>query len=256
MITFSNGGRLGNQLFQYVSARLLAEKIGFYLGTAYNGSDTLTTTIHKSGKCFENNPIAITETKDIDNIFDRDYEARHYHLIGYWQNADYYLPYRNEIINYFNEKALEKTNKKDIVIHVRLGDYKQFGQFGNVLHPDYYLDILKKEDYENLFIVTDEIDEEYFSNFEYLCPIYVNESEKSDFWFLTGFDRIIISNSTFAWWAAFLSNASKIYTPSCWIRNCNDLTQNLTKIQNGIVCSAGFLDYVNFINEEESCQTK
>ncbi len=243
MITFSNGGRLGNQLFQYVSARLLAELNGLRLNADYNGSDTLTPTIPDHGDLCENNSVAIEESKEIDNIFNREYEKRHYHLIGYWQNADYYLPHRDKILRYFEEKATLITNKKDIVMHVRLGDYKHFGKNGNVLHPDYYLNILKEEVFDNLYIVIDEIDEKYLSNFDCYNPIVISASEKHDFWFLTEFNKIIISNSTFAWWSAFLSNASKIYTPDCWIRNCTDLTHNLTKIQNGIVSKAGFLDY-------------
>jgi len=250
MITFSNGGRLGNQLFQYVMARLLADKLGYFLGTAYNGSDTITPTLESSGLIYENDTLAINETKVMDNILERIYKQRHYHLIGYWQNADYYLPYRDKIKGYFQEQASQSTIKNNIVMHVRLGDYKEFGENGNVLNQKYYLDILEKERFKYLFIVTDEIDEEYFEPFKKYLPIMVNESEKDDFWFLTLFDRIIISNSTFAWWAAFLSNASKIYTPSCWIRNCNDLTHNLTKIQNGIVADAGFID---FIKEGEKC---
>lgn len=34
--------------------------------------------------------------------------------------------------------------------------------------------------------------------------------------FVRKFDRIICANSTFSWWAAFLSEASKIYTFARW----------------------------------------
>jgi len=244
MITFSSGGGFGNRLFQYVSARLLAERFGFELGAEYDGPDTVTTTPPLPGYAYTDEPqFTITETAFTGNIFDKTYESRHYHLQGYWQNADYYLPNRKKVLGYFNEKAPTDLNKKDIVMHVRLGDYKAFGEGGNVLHPDYYHKCLKLEKFDRLYIVTDEPQDEYFETFTKYNPTIINGTEKEDFWFLTGFDRIIMGNSTFSWWAAFFSNAGKVYMPKCWIRNSIDLHHNLVHMNNNVIIDAGFKEY-------------
>ena len=241
MITYNTAGRIGNQLFQYTIARLLAEKIGFELGHQYDWNDTITATPLKPGKRYSNDPITIVEKIDTGNILERKYEKRHYHLSGFWQEAHYYLPYREQILGFFNEKATTKTDKANIVMHVRLSDYKIFGKGGTVLDPQYYIDCLEYEIFDDLFIVTDAPNDDYFNAFEKYNPIYNFGTEKQDFWFLTQFDRIICGNSSFSWWAAFLSNATKIFTPDCWIRNSNDINHSLPF---GITMGARFLDYV------------
>lgn len=243
MITYSNGGRLGNQLFQYVIARLLAERLGYKLATNYNWNDTLTVTPAKTGIAYPNDTVVIKETNETPCLFDMPFEKRHYHLQGFWQCSDYYVPNRDKIKKYFNERAPLNPNPDDIVMHVRLDDYKRFGRGGNVLNPAYYLQCIEREKFNKLYIVTDSIGDSYFNTFNKYKPIFNAKSEKEDFWFLTKFDRIILGNSTFSWWAAFLSNASKIYSPSCWIRNSVDIPHRLQRLQNTIIMPAGFIDY-------------
>lgn len=230
MITFSSGGRLGNQLFQYVFARLLADHIGYRLDTTYAWNDTITATPHRRGAEYNCDMSTILETKNIDNLFLRQYERRHYHIVGYWQMAAYYIPYRKKILQYFNEKAPLRTNRKDIIMHVRLDDYKDFGKGGTVLGTDYYHECINRGTFDKLYVVTDAPDDEYFRSFAKYKPIFPKGSERDDFWFMTQFDRIICGNSTFSWWAAFLSNAGTVYLPSCWIRNSHDIRHDLTRV--------------------------
>ena len=247
MITFSAGGRLGNQLCQYVSARLLADQLGFALGTQYTWNYTVSFTEPDPGSVFLNDPITIVETADIGNILEHQYTNRHYHLQGYWQNSNYYLPNRDKILSWiiFPTTILQPVCQDDIVMHIRLTDYKEFGKGGTVLSQDYYRDCLDKEPYDFAYVITDDPSDPYldFLNDYHNVVIRKNNTEKDDFWYMNSFDRIIISNSTFSWWSAFLSNASKIYTPSCWIRNSNDIFHDLQNIHNGIIVPASFKDY-------------
>lgn len=249
MITFDSGGGLGNRIFQYVSARFLAEKLGFELATEAQLKGVLTPAPLPSGKKYTNNRLHVVETIDTENILKKEWERRHIHLQGYWQIPEYYIPNRDKILEYFIEKAPDKTDTKNIVMHVRLGDYKVYGPKGNVLDPKYYLDCLERENFNDLFIVTDEPDDEYFETFSKYNPVFTRGSLRTDFRFITEFDKIIIGNSTFSWWAAFLSNATRIYTPKCWIRNSNDISHELQIINNGkcdgIQMEAGFRDYIN-----------
>lgn len=247
MVTFNFGGGLGNRLFQYVFARMLSENTGLRLVTPCPEDNVLTATKHTRGTICKNDRVDINETIDTCNILERPWSNRHIHLCGYWQEHLYYLKSRNRILSYFNERATKDTDKDNLVMHVRLTDYKTFGNKGSVLHPDYYHSCIKKEKYNRLFIVTDDDRDSYLDEFRKYRPIVVSNDEKSDFWFLTEFDRMIIGNSTFSWWAAFLSNAKKIYTPKCWIRNSVDIRHSLQVIDNGrckgIQVPAGFIDY-------------
>jgi hypothetical protein len=247
MVTFDPGGGLGNRIFQYVVARLLAEKLGFSLNTGIDLNGVLTPTPTLPGEVYNNGRMHIVENEKTENIMTKKWGKHHIHLQGFWQNANYYLPHREKILGYFKERAVAKTDKKNIVIHVRLGDYKIFGLHGNVLDPQYYFDCFSHENFERLFVVTDEPEDSYFDDFAKYAPIFSRGSIKRDFWFLTEFDRIIMGNSTFSWWAAFLSNATKIYTPKCWIRNSPDLYHELHVIDNGkcenIQVDAGYRDF-------------
>ena len=247
MITYNSGGRLGNRLFQYTVARLLAENLGYALSPQYSYNATLTPTHLVPGEVYENDEVFIRETAGMDCLFDMKFEKRKYRLSGYWQDSKYYLPNRDRVVEFFNEKATTETNQNDIVMHVRLDDYKQFGKGGTVLHPSYYKDALANETFECLHVVTDAPYDEYFSALREHAPIFHLGDEKEDFWFMTKFSRIICGNSTFSWWAAFLSNADKIYVPECWIRNSYDIDHRLDDITNGrckgIKVPAGFLDY-------------
>lgn len=247
MVTFASGGGLGNKIFQYVSARLLAEKLGYELMSECQFTHVLTPTTKNPGAVYNNDQLIEVESINTGDIFKKQWGKRNIHLQGFWQNANYYIPNRNQIVGFFNERSTTTPDKENIVMHVRLGDYKIFGPGGNVLHQRYYLDCLEKEIFNRLFIVTDSKSDSYFDAFSSFKPIIINRDEASDFWFLTEFDRIIIGNSTFSWWAAFLSNATKIYTPKCWIRNSNDIYHELYVINNGkcngIQMNANFLEY-------------
>lgn len=249
MITFDSGGGLGNQIFQYVAARLLAEHLGYYLETRCPPTvvNVLNPTEPKEGNKHLNDRIHIIEQINSGNILDRPFCNRHIHLQGYWQDHFLYSSNRDKILGYFNEKADDYPDEENIVMHVRLGDYKIFGPNGNVLDPNYYHHCLEHEKFKRLFIVTDQPNDEYFVNFLPYNPIFTRGGLKEDFWFIAGFSRIIIANSTFSWWSAFLSNAEKIYTPKCWIRNSTDIVHELQNINNGkcegIQMDAGFKDY-------------
>ena len=52
------------------------------------------------------------------------------------------------------------------------------------------------------------------STFRDYDVIYYRGSEIEDFKFIKQFNKIVMANSTFSWWASVLSEASEIYYPS------------------------------------------
>ncbi len=218
-------GRTGNKLFQYIAARVFSEKNNLNLVTDFPDTDIIKPNIHKNyptdgserttiriDKSSFNNDEIIFSGNNIKYIFD-----------DYFHNGDFFSNNYELIKTFFKIEKNEKNNK-DIVLHLRLFDYLHGTDIENptswdlseVIHPDYYINILDNESYEKVYIVVDDIkcewEKKYLSYFKKYNPIIVTNTPKEDFFFLMSFNKIINSNSTFSYWASFFSDAEKIYT--------------------------------------------
>lgn len=85
---------------------------------------------------------------------------------------------------------------------------------------EYYEKALSMAKYDKIYICTDDPNHEYLKNFKKYNPIIIRhkdpyswEATIDDFAFIMSFNKIITSQSTFCWWAAFLSSATEIYAP-------------------------------------------
>lgn len=220
---------LGNRLFGFCVAKILAEELNFNLHckpihgfpNTYSYinnflSDSYDLEIHE---CQHDIDIqAIISNRNPRNIVIR----------GYFQRYRYLEPYAQKIRNDWLklEANLEyKQNIHDIVLHIR------FNYSSGQLPFSYYEKALSMASYNRLFICTDEPDHPELQQFNKYNPIIrsscsltnVMQSQTSwddicklnidDFMFISSFNKIIISHSTYAWWAAFLSKATEIYAP-------------------------------------------
>ena len=223
-------GRYGNNLFQYVAARLFAEMNNF----------KMVTTAPIGFLNIKNHPCS--DVEDVSSykevvIHDGEFPGAGLHDVnikfnGYFQNSSDYNPYRAQIKEMFDLKPVQK-NTEDIVVHLRLTDYF-WSRNKWVISPLWYIQLIKKEKYRNCYIVVEPhvTNKEYLKYFDNIknVKIVTGNTAAEDFEFIRSFDRIICSNSTFCWWAAFLSDASKIYTFKPWVR---DPKVNLSDIPNG-----------------------
>lgn len=239
-VTIQYAGRLGNHVFQYVCARLFAKDNGLELLTHLDGQGIFKTTPHETGtRC--DDPVVMVDggCPWRSDVFSRRFPLAHYVFSWYFQKERFYLPRRDEIVKFLSPvcPVPEALNTKDIVAHFRLGDYLPV----DAIHPDWYLDILKNEKFDRLHIVAEENHERYFSYFKKFDPIIHIKSPAEDWNYLLNFDRFICSSSTFAWWAAFLGKASKVYTHQRWIkRYAGDV--ELGAFKNGIRVDGPFVD--------------
>ena len=220
MITVDYFGRSGNQLFQYVFARIMQIIHG---GDIYTPQPKIFLPLRSV------NPIPIIDRGDTLNVVDFNAceviekipnGVTHLHLHGYFQKSWFYNPYREQIKNMFVLPSVEK-NCDDIVIHLRLADYFWI-KVNSIICPDWYAEIVRGEKYKKCYVVV----EDHPTNKRYLnfitgtiprTEVVTGGSAIADFEFIRKFDRIVCSNSTFCWWAAFLSEASKVWTFTPWM---------------------------------------
>jgi hypothetical protein len=149
-----------------------------------------------------------------------DNSKRRVRFRGYWQNIECANAIRHEV------KSWIKVFPQDSIgLHIRRGDYtiEENSKHHGLLTDEYFSSIL--ENFENdssLMIYSDspiQIAKMGFvqSNFR------VKESVAKEPWetlaLLSAHKVIVISNSTFSWWAAFLSDAEIVYFPSEWMPN-------------------------------------
>lgn len=132
------------------------------------------------------------------------------------------LNLKKEYVQEFENKfgQLFKSNKI-VVVHIRRTDYLNYGKRDISLPMEYFktrLDEIENLDDYLVYFVSDDIEfaKSYFgmkSNFH-----YSSNSEIIDFQIIKNADIAIISNSSFAWWACFLSKKNNIvYAPKNWL---------------------------------------
>lgn len=157
---------------------------------------------------------------------------------GYWQALGYISDIRKQIskiysfpsINHYSQKVLSQILASDSVgIHVRRGDYLKDPDFGGICGERYYSRaialFLSDENKHTFFVFSNDI-EWCKSHFEELLfnqnIIYVdgnmgNES-MYDMYLMSQCHNLIIANSTFSWWGAFLNDkGGSIIAPSPWV---------------------------------------
>lgn len=247
MITVDYFGRSGNQLFQYVFARILCERLGKWLYTPPPNVflpikyPTYTASPLKQGLSLAVSDRNADRFLEIETMMG---EVTHLHLHGYFQKSWFYNPYRDIIKDMFDIKP-QDISYDDIVIHLRLTDYFWY-RVNSVISPEWYINIVKAQQYKKCYVVV----EDHPTNKKYLqfiiggisdCEIVTGGSALEDFNFIRSFDRIVCSNSTFCWWAAFLSDATKIWTFKPWLKDVyNKYLPDLSGISGAIEVDGKF----------------
>lgn len=204
-------GRFGNHLFQYVAARLFAEKHGLALKTEFDDQGIVRMDPHEPGLDMPGEEKLLT---DFDDIFGKEWPKAPYRFDGFFQNSDWFYGRRAEILKFAHADPVPCVNTQDILMNVRLGDFKAMDW---VIHPSWYLEVLRNETFRRLHIVTDEIDGDYLSHFKQYDPLVVSSGKHGDWAYLRSFDRVVCSNSTFCWWAMFFGSASRVVVFKRWV---------------------------------------
>jgi hypothetical protein len=249
MIGVTLKGRLGNQLFQYALAIALAKKyrtfyiidndakhdqVKAYFKTNLLLNTRFTRNWYKQLIQPKFPVIHQTGNEQVANILPLIGNNRHYK--GFFQSEQYFLNIRGEIRQVFRIKGLWQNEferkyggllqERLLVIHYRLGDYltwnpQSFGGGDMSLPEAYYKAALGQvknmEDY-TVVVVTDDM-QNAANKLDFLPrKQIISDSEMMDFQLLMHADKLIISNSSFAWWAAYLNvKSADVFAPAFWL---------------------------------------
>lgn len=163
----------------------------------------------------------------------------HTKIQGYFQSEKYFIANRSLIRNYIMQKirAYKTGQSWDYVIQIRLGDMArdpQIRQIHGIITDDYLESAIKIHGLssESFLVVTDDFEKivhelpKFAGLDKNYCPSY---SDLEDLYTLTMAKKIIISNSTFGWWGAWLGGG-EVIAPKKWfsdlglqMRNTRDL---------------------------------
>ena len=274
-VKFSIG--FGNNLFQYIFSRLLAEHHGLKHAHPFLPGFNIKSTECKPNHNFDT--ICIRQEKHVTGAYKKYFgtplSKSNYDVVGYFEDYSIYAPHLSKIKSWFPK--VKKRNKNDLVLHLRLQNrIVQTNHFLNLIKPSSYAKVLKKFNYKKLHIVTDLEKWEKYSTKDILkikkdllngpnpgvawistedSLLYVNALIKTlskfnptvhcsksptiygsgglrghfmpAFNFIRSFNQVILYNSTFSWWAAVLSGASRVAVFSMWKPGREDNNPNL-----------------------------
>lgn len=252
MVGLNIFGLLGNHMFQYAAIYAISKKLNSPFFIRYGKSRMTKPRLHDYFKLYSFNKYTnfyrksiskldqlkeIQISNQINPIKQLDFGDKAIYT-GYFQSSLYFKDYYHEISDEFKVKLkysdmfiskygdLYKKNKI-IAIHLRRTSYENFGgkELGgkNLTLPlGFYKNCLSKiknrEDYKIIF-VSDDIDF-VKKNFERRENYLFEENDEIiDFQILLNANKLIIANSTFSWWAAYLNKKKdkKVYAPKYWL---------------------------------------
>jgi len=225
-IYFARNGRLGNNILQYMAAKMISRVFGHtlvdyksMLTNSYISNDT------KEGQySFSWDWFCESVIEESGWLLDHPLKKRDIYLNGYFQTAEIYLYMRpwlrslftldnKELIRYglrvCDLMAAEGVDTCGLVVHLRLDDFQAAKQ---VIHPRVYLEELRRRSDPITLILQKPTKQEegfYLAMFEALRPTVISSSVLEDHATLRRAKKLMTSNSTFAWTAAFLGDADE-----------------------------------------------
>lgn len=253
-IHFTSG--VGNNLFQYIYARLVAEAMGADL---IHPELPVLDIPARPGTFPDKYPVRRIEGSskkpfDFHSLLKKPPQRVNLDLKVYPEDFTLYTDKIEQIRSFFNISVdWHSMYKKDLLFHLRLGDrliMKSTYKEENFVSPFAMREAIESFQFDELYIVTDmpvwrkitekdvegftfhrtvkkedQIDPaiaaEYFNalfdELEELQPnVRVGNTVKSDFQFMMRFNQFLFQHGTLAWWAAALSGAEEVALYGKW----------------------------------------
>jgi hypothetical protein len=209
MIRLNYQGSLGNKLWQYAVARTIAEREGRKL--VAEPIEGFPRTFEKvSGRT---SFLPIKSSKLSGHLLPEVLPTRKITLEGYFQRVEYLKDSEAKSWCRTDSAPSQSPDVEDLVVPIRRG----WNGYPIELCPsiDFYTNLIRSLNVTRTWILTDSPDDPWLepmlsSGF----PIYlVRGNPLEQFSFIQSANRVIMAPSTFAWWAAYVGDASTIYWP-------------------------------------------
>ena len=231
MITCGFNGRLGNNLFQIATLISLSKKLNVdfilpeFTSAGHRGNIPVDLGIF--GYDFKRGTCNIeTEYNEVTFEYEEIPSQDKLKIGGFFQSWKYFEDIKDQLIStYFtpSNKVIQSLSKYDVSpnslgISVRRGDYLMLQQNHCVLDISYYQEAINAyftNNIDQIYIFSDDLDwcKHVFGN----EVIYVQDDIGTQLFLMTKMKHLIISNSTFAWWGAYLNqNNGIIVSPDPW----------------------------------------
>ena len=227
-ISYTVGGRFGNNLFQYFATKVIAK----YTNKKYVYKQ-------KFSKVIGDNDFELFYSKCKENPFyiEGDILMDGYYQTTYWINEekDYInslLTVNNtdrindnytikDIVEAFNSFDKTIINDEDLIVHIRLDDFYHQGYNSEVIHPlflrNYIISLMSN--YKRCIFVVDILKKEWeneYMNILLTVPnsISVTNNMLTDFSLLYYSKNVMLCRSTFGWIATAISpHNNKVWFP-------------------------------------------
>lgn len=163
---------------------------------------------------------------------------------GFWQSYEYFDRYKNIIQNEFTFSAFTSDDTKNfqlcktlqgdsasVGIHIRRGDYLKNWKYRGLCGLDYYRDAIDyikgKVENPRFYLFSDDIpwvEEHIYPILDGFEVTVINWNRKEDSYkdmqLMSMCHNLIIANSSFSWWAAYLAKEVQIVVaPEKWINS-------------------------------------
>jgi hypothetical protein len=231
MVTCNFNGRLGNNLYQIATIISLAKKLNtsFILPhktwAGHRGYlDVDLSMFNYKFKRGEYN--AKNEYNEIVYNYSDIPLKDDLKISGFYQSWKYFDDIKDELLtNYFkpSDEIIQRLSKYNIStnslgISVRRGDYLMLQDNHCVLSIEYYQNAINEyflDNTEEIYIFSDDID---WCRSIFVDEVhYVEDTIGTQLFLMSKMKHLILSNSTFAWWGAYLNqNNGYVIVPNPW----------------------------------------
>jgi len=213
MIDVRYRDRLGNRMFQYCLGRILAEELNFALkaealpGFPNTGQKIEGLSIEEPEQLLFGQKINWDEIR-------ADRSHRRIVLDGWFQRYEYYRPWRREIRQWLSiDRAVQVPDfKPGVVVHVRRADYVQMRWALPFSYYDEALETLLPNG-GDVWIVTDDTHDPFLRHFSRWKPRFFRGNPLETMLFMSRSSKLVLSQSTFGWWPAFLGDVESVACP-------------------------------------------
>lgn len=201
----------GNGLFVYAYCYLLAKALG-YAADIQPVQGFPNTFKPVEGLRTEADPVTISDAGNV--VFDEPFEqtvercrGKKVIVYGHMERSVYYLPHRDTLRHLF-EPAFKVAPSTEVALHIRGNDVRERADIK--LGISYYEQALKLTGREGAVVYTDDPN---WEEYQALGLPIKHRTALEDFSSILAARRIIVPKSSFAWWAAFLSDAEMVVQP-------------------------------------------